>query len=71
MYEAFMQLDTDQEFGARHTGVVQRIYRLLKTTRILGLLRHVPPAFATPMIFEFRHAQEISRVLPPEIAANP
>jgi 2-polyprenyl-3-methyl-5-hydroxy-6-metoxy-1,4-benzoquinol methylase len=71
MYDAFVRLDTDPEFGARHTGVVQRIYRLLKATRILGLLRHVPPALATPMIFECRHAQDISPVLPREIAANP
>jgi SAM-dependent methyltransferase len=71
MYDAFVRLDTDQEFGARHTGVVRRIYRLLKTTRILGLLRHIPPALATPMIFECRRVQEINQVLPREIAANP
>jgi 2-polyprenyl-3-methyl-5-hydroxy-6-metoxy-1,4-benzoquinol methylase len=71
MYDAFVRLDTDQEFGARHTGMVRRIYRLLKTMRILSMLRHVPPALATPMIFECRHVQEINRVLPREIAANP
>ena len=71
MYDAFVRLDTDQEFGARHKGVVRRIYRLLKATRILGLLRHIPPALATPMIFECRRAQEINQVLPREIAANP
>jgi SAM-dependent methyltransferase len=71
MYDAFARLDTDQEFGARHKGVVRRIYRLLKATRILGLLRHIPPALATPMIFECRRVHEINQVLPREIAANP
>jgi 2-polyprenyl-3-methyl-5-hydroxy-6-metoxy-1,4-benzoquinol methylase len=71
MYDAFVRLDTDEEFGARHTGVVQRAYSLLKATRILGLLRHVPPALATPMIFECHRVQEISRVLPRDIDANP
>ena len=54
MYDAFARLDDDEEFRARHSGLVARLHRLLKRTHILGALRHVPPALATPMAFECR-----------------
>jgi len=54
MYNAFARLDDDAEFRARHLGLVGRLHRVLKRTRILGALRHVPPALATPMAFECR-----------------
>lgn len=57
MYDAFARLDDDEEFRARHSGLVARLHRLLKRTRVLGALRHLPPAFATPMAFECRRMQ--------------
>ena len=57
MYDAFARLDNDEEFRARHSGLVARLHHLLKRTRILGALRHVPPALATPMAFECRRIQ--------------
>jgi 2-polyprenyl-3-methyl-5-hydroxy-6-metoxy-1,4-benzoquinol methylase len=57
MYDAFARLDDDEEFRARHSGFVVRLHRLLKRTRVLGALRHLPPALATPMAFECRRIQ--------------
>ena len=54
MYDAFARLEDDEEFRARHGGLVARLHHLLKRTRVLGALRHVPPALATPMAFECR-----------------
>jgi 2-polyprenyl-3-methyl-5-hydroxy-6-metoxy-1,4-benzoquinol methylase len=54
MYDAFARLEDDEEFRARHSGLVARLNHLLKRTRVLGALRHVPPALATPMAFECR-----------------
>jgi 2-polyprenyl-3-methyl-5-hydroxy-6-metoxy-1,4-benzoquinol methylase len=49
MYDAFIRLDHDPTFSARHQGLVARIYSVLKRTGLLGLLRFVPAPMATPM----------------------
>ncbi|MBV9509027.1 MAG: class I SAM-dependent methyltransferase [Caulobacteraceae bacterium] len=54
LHQAFARLDADHAFGARHKGMATRLQRLLKRTGLLGLLRHLPPSLATPMVFECR-----------------
>ncbi len=53
-YEAFMRLDQDDAFGARHPGLVSRLHRAMKAMGVLRLLRHIPATWATPMVFEYR-----------------
>lgn len=56
MYDAFVRIDHDEAFSARHSGLVSHLYRALKRTGLLGLLRRLPPGLATPMAFECRFA---------------
>jgi len=55
MYRAFKRLEEDKEFRKRqqHT-LAGRLYFLLKYSGMLRVLRHLPAALATPMIFELR-----------------
>lgn len=52
-YQALNRLGSDEGFTARHP-VAARLKRILRP--VLGLARWLPPALASPMIFEMRHA---------------
>ncbi len=55
IYNSFTRLGSDEEFMKRHKdGPVGWLYRFLKTTRLLGMLKFLPPALSTPMVFTYR-----------------
>jgi 2-polyprenyl-3-methyl-5-hydroxy-6-metoxy-1,4-benzoquinol methylase len=54
LHDAFQRLGSDPDFASRHRGLVTGIYRMLSATGLLGLLRHVPPRLATPMLVTMR-----------------
>ena len=56
MYQAFLRLENDAGFSARHAGgVVQRGTYWLSRMGLLPLIKRIPPDFATPMVFEIGH----------------
>jgi SAM-dependent methyltransferase len=56
LYRTFQRLDTDVAFRERQAkGLVKWVYLLLKATGTLSLIKHLPPIFATPMVFELKH----------------
>jgi hypothetical protein len=57
MYEAVQRIGCDPQFSQRHGGAVTKIYGTLKSLGLVGALRHLPPAFATPMRFSYRRPQ--------------
>jgi 2-polyprenyl-3-methyl-5-hydroxy-6-metoxy-1,4-benzoquinol methylase len=55
LYRTFQRLDTDVAFRERQAkGLVKWVYLLLKATGGMTLLKHLPPALATPMVFELK-----------------
>jgi SAM-dependent methyltransferase len=53
LYRTFQRLEADPEFLRRQSNpLVIGVFRTLKTTRALSLLRFLPPSLATPMVFE-------------------
>lgn len=55
LYRTFQRLDTDVAFRERQAkGLVKWVYLSLKATGALSLLKHLPPVFATPMVFELK-----------------
>lgn len=58
IYKSFERLGQDAEFRARHkNGFAGKLYRFLSATRLLGVLKLIPSALSTPMIFTYRHKQ--------------
>lgn len=51
LFQALRRLETDPLFRARHQGPLVRIYQLLKASRLLQLIRKLPPSWTTPMVF--------------------
>jgi len=51
LYAAIVRLGNDQQFRRRHGGLMMILYPLLKYSGLLAVLKHLPPAFATPMTF--------------------
>ncbi|TCR70007.1 class I SAM-dependent methyltransferase [Bosea sp. BK604] len=51
LHATISRIDTDPSFSARHPGLVPVIYRVMQRLGLIGLLRHLPPALATPMSF--------------------
>ena len=51
LYSSLKRLDTDPEFRSRHRGIVLTIYKRLKVTGLLALIRHMPVSLTTPMTF--------------------
>lgn len=52
LYEAFERLAYDPLFRERHaTSFVFKLYRVLEVTRLIKLLRYIPPALVSPMQF--------------------
>lgn len=58
LYEAIHRLDDDAQFSQRHRGLVPLVYGALKRLGLMGALKHLPPALATPMRFTCRRASE-------------
>lgn len=59
IYKSFKRLGDDQEFMARHRdGPVGMIYRFLSATRLLNLLKFIPPALNTPMVFTYSRKRQ-------------
>ncbi|MBL3526125.1 MAG: class I SAM-dependent methyltransferase [gamma proteobacterium endosymbiont of Lamellibrachia anaximandri] len=55
LYQAFKRLDEDEAFRRRQAGsAIASIYRLLKITGLIYLIKRLPAALATPMVFELR-----------------
>ena len=52
LYDALMRMNTDPLFRERHSGFVAAIVSMLNTIGALRLLKHLPAAVSTPMIFE-------------------
>ena len=56
LWSALSRIGDDPLFRERHAGgVIAATYTILKKSRLLGVLRYLPPVFATPMIFECTH----------------
>lgn len=53
--DALERLATDDDFRARHAGVVVTVAGLLDRLRLIRLLRRLPVGLSTPMQFELRH----------------
>ena len=59
LFDALMRIESDPYFRERHSGsLILTVYNLLRKTRLLGLLRHIPPALSTPMIFQCSRSSE-------------
>lgn len=59
MYNAFLRIGQDSEFAKRHTSsAAGRIYRALVKLRLLNLIKIIPPALSTPMVFEISHKKD-------------
>ncbi|EED31996.1 Methyltransferase domain family protein [gamma proteobacterium NOR5-3] len=59
MYNAFLRIGHDSEFAKRHSSsTAGRIYRALVKLRLLNLIKVIPPALSTPMIFEISHKKD-------------
>jgi len=54
IYRALSRLQQDMVFRQRHQGLVTKVADVLDAIGLLGLLRYLPPAMATPMTFEMR-----------------
>ena len=55
LYKALNRIGSDPLFRERHgNGLIGKIYNLLTFTGIIRLIRHLPPAWTTPMIFTIR-----------------
>lgn len=53
LFEALNRIERDPLFRERHSGsFIMAVYTTLRKTGLLGLLRYLPPAFSTPMIFQ-------------------
>jgi len=56
LFQALRRLETDPLFRARHEGLLVQIYQFLKVSRLLQLIRKLPPSCTTPMIFSVHKA---------------
>ena len=52
LYNVLMRMNTDPLFRERHKGPVAVIVSMLNATGAMRLLKHLPAAVSTPMIFE-------------------
>ncbi len=59
LHDAFMRLERDPDYALRHGGLVTTLGQILFHSGALALLRHVPPALATPMEFECTRADAV------------
>jgi len=55
LYKALSRIDNDPLFRERHRGVIAATASWGMRSGLGALLRRLPPAMATPMIFEIRH----------------
>jgi len=54
IYQALARMQSDPLFRERHRGLVASLADLLAKTGLLKLLRCLPPAMSTPMVFAMR-----------------
>jgi len=54
IYQALARVQSDPLFRQRHKGFVTSMADLLASTGLLKLLRYLPPAMSTPMVFSMR-----------------
>jgi len=55
LYRALNRISSDPIFKKRHDkGWIGRLHQFMAFTGIIQLIRHLPPAWATPMIFSIR-----------------
>jgi len=54
IYKALARMQSDPLFRERHKGFIAGVADLLAKTGLLKLLRYLPPAMSTPMIFSMR-----------------
>jgi len=48
--DALMRLHSDEEFAARHRGIVSHAFRILERLRLVSLVGALPPMISTPMM---------------------
>lgn len=56
LYDTLKRIGTDPVFTDRHPKLFLSMFRFLKQTRLLELLRWLPPSLATPMIFRMNRS---------------
>jgi len=62
LYQAFARVTADPLFRQRHQGVVAGVAGMLDSIGALRLLKYLPAAMATPMIFELRKKVSQKRI---------
>ncbi len=60
LYYALKRIDNDPIFKQRHQGLVANIAAFMMRSGLGTLIRHIPPAMATPMIVEISKQKESS-----------
>lgn len=56
LLNTFLRLGDEPEFREKHPAIYGS-YRVLKSTRLLGLLAYVPPSLVTPIQFTLRRKE--------------
>lgn len=54
LFQAVKRLEEDAEFARRHGSLIAVMVSIVKMTGLMSALKHAPPAWATPMMFEMR-----------------
>ena len=57
IYQALARVQSDPLFRERHRGLVAAVADLLARTGLLRLLRYLPPAMSTPMVFVIKQKE--------------
>ncbi|MDQ6991892.1 MAG: methyltransferase domain-containing protein [Mariprofundus sp.] len=58
LYKALKRVKEDPLFASRHQGIVANIACFIMRTWLATLIKHIPPAFATPMIVEIHKRKQ-------------
>ena len=60
LYQSLTRMGKDEEFAKRHDGAIsEKVYNAMRRLGLLKLVRFVPAVFATPMIFEISHKDQM------------
>lgn len=58
LFAAFKRLEADPSFGGRHPRIITMISTVISRIGLIGLLRFLPPALSTPMIFDLSRQEQ-------------
>lgn len=61
LYDTLKRVESDPVFSDRHPKLFLSLFRFLTHTRLIELFRWLPPALATPMVFDLNRSKDGSR----------